>query len=196
MRSDWSLPICTGAERLKDEAGRKLHPTQKPESLLARIILAASRPDDLVLDPFFGTGTTGAVAKRLGRRFLGLEQDPAYVAAAERRIAAVEAAPDHTLAPLPSRRSEARVPFAALVEAGLVAPGLRLRAADGQEAVVRADGLLALGPIAGSIHKLGALVQGLPACNGWTFWQVEIAGRWCPIDDLRTRYRARLAEAG
>ncbi len=191
MRSDWHLPICSGGERLKDAAGRKAHPTQKPEALLTRVVLSASRPGDTVLDPFFGTGTTGAVAKRFGRRFIGIERDRAYAAAAAARIAAVVPVPAETLEPVPTRRTEPRLPFAVLIETGLLRPGTKLYdPARRVEAIVRADGLIAVGIVAGSIHKVGALVQGLPACNGWTFWHVEDGGRLVPIDILRDRARA------
>jgi len=196
MRSDWLLPICTGGERLKDSEGRKTHPTQKPEALLARVILAASNAGDLVLDPFFGSGTTGAVAKRLRRDYLGIERDNAYADAAEARIRAVEPLDPATVAAAPTKRGEPRIAFASLVEAGLIAPGAKLADAKRRHsALVRADGALAIGAVVGSIHKTGALVQGLPACNGWTFWHYEDAGRLIPIDDLRERAREQLREA-
>jgi modification methylase len=196
VRSDWFLPLCTGAERLKGDDGAKAHPTQKPEALLARIVLSASNPGDVVLDPFFGTGTTGAVAKKLGRRFIGLERDPGYIAHAERRIAAVEATPPELLLTTPAKREEPRVAFASVVEAGLIQPGTRLHDARRRhEAVVKPDGTLLAGGIAGSIHKIGALVQGLPACNGWTFWHVETAEGLQPVDTLRKAYRVTHAEA-
>ena len=191
MRSDWLFPLCTGRERLKDDAGRKVHPTQKPEALLARVILSASHPGDVVLDPFFGTGTTGAVAKRLGRDFVGLERDPGYAAAARARIDAVEVLPAEALSAAPAKRSEPRVPFGSLVEAGLVVPGATLTDAAGRiRVVVRPDGAVALGAIIGSIHKIGALAQGLPACNGWTFWHLEQGQDRVLIDTLRTDFRA------
>ena len=196
VRSDWFLPICTGEERLKDAAGRKVHPTQKPESLLARVILTASRPGDLVLDPFFGSGTTGAVARRLRRCFIGAERDETYAAAAAARIAAVAPLDADTLVTAASRRSEPRIPFSAVLEAGLLRPGEVLRDAGGRhEALVRADATLSLRSIVGSIHKIGALAQGLPACNGWTFWHFERAGARLPIDELRTQLRAAFKEA-
>ncbi len=196
LRSDWLFPICTGHERLKDESGRKTHPTQKPEALLARILLAASHAGDVVLDPFFGSGTTGAVAKRLGRHFVGVEREEAYAAAARRRIAAVESLPPEAVAPAPSKRSEPRVPFSAVVEAGLIEPGAVLVDEKGRHrAVVRADGALGLGAITGSIHKIGALAQGLPACNGWTFWHFRRGDRLEPIDALRSMMRERLRAA-
>ncbi|MGD0721648.1 MAG: site-specific DNA-methyltransferase [Roseiarcus sp.] len=195
-RSDWFLPICTGAERLKDASGRKSHPTQKPEALLARVLLAASNPGDLVLDPFFGTGTTGAVARRLGRSYLGLERDPVYADAARARIAAVEPLPEDAIALAPTRRNEPRVAFASVVEAGLIRPGEILRDSRRRHAaLVRADGTVTLGPAIGSIHKIGALAQGLPACNGWTFWHVERTGGLTVIDDMRTNIRAMMREA-
>ncbi|MGO8798232.1 MAG: site-specific DNA-methyltransferase [Roseiarcus sp.] len=195
-RSDWLLPICSGAERLKDAAGRKVHPTQKPEALLARVLLAASNAGDLVLDPFFGSGTTGAVARRLHRAFIGVERDPTYAAAARARIAAVEPLPAEAVAAAPTRRGEPRVAFASVVEAGLVRPGERLHDARRRHAaLVRADGALTLGPAVGSIHKIGALAQGLPACNGWTFWHVERAGALTLIDEMRADIRASMREA-
>ncbi|MGA0598933.1 site-specific DNA-methyltransferase [Enterovirga sp. CN4-39] len=193
MRSDWLFPLCTGEERLKDASGRKTHPTQKPEALLARILMAASNPGDVVLDPFFGTGTTGAVARRLGRRFVGIEREETYAEAARRRIALVRPLDEAATAALPAKRAEPRIPFLSLIESGLVQPGETVTCAAGRRsALVRADGTLKAGPAAGSIHKIGALVQGLPACNGWTFWHVERAGNRLVLDALRTEMRARL----
>jgi modification methylase len=196
VRSDWFLPICSGPERLKDETGRKAHPTQKPEALLTRVLLAASNAGDLVLDPFFGSGTTGVAARRLSRSFIGIERDSVYAEAARRRIDAVEPLSEEAIATAPTRRSEPRVAFASIVEAGLARPGERLVDAGRRyTAVVRADGALAVGAAVGSIHKIGALVQGLPACNGWTFWHIERAGGLTPIDDLRAGIRAAMREA-
>src|SRR5882757_3673792 len=162
VRSDWTLPLCTGDERLKGQDGKKLHPTQKPEALLARVMLSSSRPDDLVLDPFNGTGTTGAVAKRLGRRFIGFEREAAYAAAAEKRIAAVAPLEAPTLAPFMTAREAPRVPFAALLERGMVTAGAKLVDSKGRHrALVRADGAVTLGESVGSIHRIGALAQGL-----------------------------------
>ena len=193
MRSDWLFPLCTGEERLKGGDGKKLHPTQKPEALLARIILAASRPDDLVLDPFSGTGTTGAVARRLRRRFVGVEREAQYAAAADKRIAAVEPMAEPALASFMTAREAPRVAFAALVERGLVVPGITLvDAKKRHQALVRADGALALGEAVGSIHRIGALAQGLEACNGWTFWHVQTPQGLTVIDALRARVRAEM----
>jgi modification methylase len=199
VRSDWTLPLCTGEERLKAGDGKKLHPTQKPEALLARVILAASKPGDLVLDPFSGTGTTGAVAKRLGRQFLGIERDSHYAEAARERIAAVTPLPEETLAPFMTARQAPRVPFAALIERGMVTPGATL--VDGKrrtKAIVRADGAIALAGRAGtvgSIHRIGAVAQGLDACNGWTYWYLETKKGLVPLDTLRSEFRAAMAEA-
>src|SRR5581483_4265290 len=205
MRSDWFIPLCTGEERLKGLDGKKLHPTQKPEALLARVILAASRPDDVVLDPFCGTGTTGAVARRLHRNFIGVERDSGYAAAARARIEAVEPLDEPALASFKTAREAPRVPFAALIERGLVSPGIKLvdakrrhRAlvrADGAVALVHADGAVSLEGQVGSIHKIGALAQGLEACNGWTFWHVETPKGLRPIDEFRAQLRAEMAEA-
>jgi len=193
MRSDWTIALCTGAERLKTGGGRKLHPTQKPEALLARVILASSRPDDLVLDPFCGTGTTGAVAKRLARRFIGIERERSYAAAARKRIAAIEPLASPALAPFMTAREAPRIPFSTLIERGLVAPGARLCDAKRKvEALVRADGAIALGQAVGSIHRIGALAQGLEACNGWAFWHVETPSGLISIDALRAEIRAQM----
>jgi modification methylase len=194
VRSDWTIPLCTGEERIKDANGKKVHPTQKPEALLARVMLSASRPDDLVLDPFCGSGTTGAVAKRLGRRFIGLERDKTYAAAAEKRIAAVEPLPAPSLAPFMTARDAPRVAFATLVERGLVSAGAQLTDAKRRhKALVRADGAVALGEKVGSIHRIGAFVQGLEACNGWSFWHVDTPTGLISIDALRAEFRAEMA---
>jgi modification methylase len=194
MRSDWLLPLCGGPERLRRD-GRKAHPTQKPEALLHRVLLASTRPGDLVLDPFFGTGTTGAVAKRLGRRYIGIERDEDYAALARARIAAIEAAPAESVLTT-ARRDEPRIPFGTLIERGLVQPGDVLVDAGGRHrAKVRADGTLIAADARGSIHQVGAHVQGLPACNGWAFWHLERAGKRISIDVLRQKVRGELSGA-
>jgi modification methylase len=196
MRSDWFFPICTGAERLKDAQGNKAHPTQKPEALLARAILSASNPGDLILDPFFGSATPGAGATRLGRSFIGIERDETYAAAARARITAVEVLPHAAIAPAPSKRSLPRIAFAEVLDAGLIAAGEILTDERRRfTALVRADGTLVLGDIVGSIHKIGALAQGLPACNGWTFWHVERAGKLTLIDSMRATMRVAMRQA-
>jgi modification methylase len=195
MRSDWSLPLCTGAERLKDDAGAKLHPTQKPEALMHRVLLATTNAGDLVLDPFAGSGTTGAAAKRLGRRFIGIERDEAYVRAARSRIASVTPTPAENLAVTGNKKDEPRIPFGHVIEAGFVNPGDILVSPDGHHrARVRADGSLVAGDYSGSIHRVGALVANAPACNGWTYWHVEQPGRGRePIDLFRREARRRMA---
>ena len=191
MRSDWTLALCTGEERIKDADGKKAHPTQKPEGLLHRVLLAATRPGDVVLDPFFGTGTTGAAAKRLGRRFIGIERDETYARVAEKRIKAVIPAAPEDLVVMGSKRAEVKVPFGALVEAGLLAPGDKLYCPRGdREARVRADGSLVAGELTGSIHKLGALFENAPACNGWTYWRFKTDQGLRSIDTLRAEVRA------
>ncbi|MFC5584051.1 site-specific DNA-methyltransferase [Nitratireductor kimnyeongensis] len=186
MRSDWLFPICTGKERLKNEDGGKLHPTQKPEALLARVMMASTKPGDVVLDPFFGSGTTGAVAKRLGRHFVGIERQDDYIEAASARIAGVEPLEDMDLAQMQAKRAAPRVAFGSLLDAGLMQPGTQLHDSKRRwSANVRADGTIAIGNEAGSIHRIGARVQGLEACNGWTFWHFEEEGSLKPIDSLR-----------
>jgi modification methylase len=233
MRSDWLIPLCTGPERLKGGDGKKTHPTQKPEALLQRVLLATTNVGDIVLDPFFGTGTTGAVARRLDRRFIGIERDPAYAKAAAERIAAVVPWDVSALETQRSKRSEPRVPFGALIELRLLEPGAKLWDEKGRVwAEVRVDGTLALTPKSfshpqarlpaekpgaaaarsakrarepaqaelpqqqGSIHRMGAVVQGAAACNGWTFWHYEAAGHLKPIDVLRNEARRQLGLTG
>jgi modification methylase len=193
MRSDWNLPICSGNERLKNADGEKAHSTQKPESLLHRVIVASSRPGDVILDPFFGSGTTGAVARRLGRHFIGLERDKAYASLARQRIADIDPAPADCIEVTKSKRSEPRIPFGWVVERGLLPPGTVLQGTQKRHrAKVRADGTLVCADATGSIHQMGAHVQGLDACNGWTFWQYEHKGSLVSIDVLRQRLRADL----
>ncbi len=196
VRSDWTLPLCTGEERIKGGDGKKLHPTQKPESLLARVILSSSRPGDTVIDPFNGTGTTGAVAKRLGRSYIGFERDQSYADAARKRIAAIEPLPGASLAQFMTAREAPRVAFATLVERGMVLPGAHLFDAKRRmKAMVRPDGALAFGESVGSIHRIGAVAQGLDACNGWTFWHIETPKGLKPIDTLRAEIRAEMSIA-
>lgn len=195
MRSDWLFPICSGHERLKGDDGKKVHPTQKPEALLARIMMASTKPGDVILDPFFGSGTTGAVAKRLGRHFVGIEREQDYIDAASARIDAVEPLGKAMLSVMTGKKAEPRVAFNTLIESGLIKPGTVLTDAKRRHsAIVRADGTLASGGEAGSIHRLGAKVQGLDACNGWTFWHFEEGNTLKPIDELRTVIRNDLAK--
>jgi len=194
MRSDWVLPICTGHERLKDANGDKAHPTQKPESLLHRVLVGTTNPGDVVLDPFFGTGTTGAVAKMLGRQFIGIEREEAYRAAAADRIARVRPFDASALETTGSKRAEPRVPFGQLVERGLLRPGEMLVSPRGKAAKVRADGTLVGDSMTGSIHQVGAHYEGAPSCNGWTYWHFRRDGRTIPIDLLRQQIRAELGD--
>ncbi|EJF90544.1 site-specific DNA-methyltransferase [Bartonella tamiae] len=198
MRSDWLFPICTGAERLKNTQGHKVHPTQKPEALLARIIMSSSKPGDVILDPFFGSGTTGAVAKRLGRDFVGIEREQTYIDAAMDRINAVQVLAQPELAIHSGKRAEPRIAFLSLVEAGLIAPGTVLYdKRKNISAIVRADGTLVSEGQAGSIHKVGRLVQGAESCNGWTYWHYEDRQNLLsPIDTLRTHIREKMVQHG
>ncbi len=193
MRSDWTLPLCTGAERLKNRDGRKAHPTQKPEALLHRIVLATTRPGETVLDPFFGTGTTGAAAKRLGRHYIGIERDGDYIEAARARLKKVTPAAAEDVMVTRSKKEEPRVPFGQIVEAGFLRPGDILHSPDGRaQARVRADGSLAFDGQTGSIHRIGAVAAKAPACNGWTYWHCQNGQ---PIDHFRREIRLKMALA-
>jgi modification methylase len=188
MRSDWVLPICGGSERLK-QGGTKVHPTQKPEALLYRVLLATTAKGDVVLDPFFGTGTTGAVAKRLGREWIGCERESVYRDAALERIALALPLDESAIATMQSPKTAPKVAFGTLVETGWIAPGTVLSDKKRRmAATVRTDGTLAAGAEGGSIHSLGAKLQNAPACNGWTFWHVEHEGEFKPIDAIRQLY--------
>jgi modification methylase len=196
MRSDWLMPLCTGPERLRNQHGLKLHPTQKPEALLHRVLLASTAPGDIVFDPFLGTGTTAAVAKRLQRHFIGIERHPAYAEAAIGRIRRTRAAPTEGITTTPSKREAPRIPFGTLVENGMVPPGTVLHdRARRVRATVMADGSVTGGNVQGSIHKIGALVQNAPSCNGWTFWHLERDGALVVLDVLRTEHIAAMAPA-
>ena len=192
MRSDWLFPICSGPERLKDDGGRKAHPTQKPEALLHRILIGSTKPGDMVLDPFFGTGTTGAVAKRLGRKFIGIERDTDYARAADERIAKVQPASTST----PSKRCPRSAPSRAfrsaqIIELGIIEAGpeaVRLAPQSARRSPRRRHAVACRQQA--SIHRLGAIVQGKAACNGWTYWHFEAEGKLKPIDVLRVRSQA------
>ena len=194
MRSDWTIPLCTGSERLKDEKGKKAHPTQKPEALLKRVLLATTNPGDVVLDPFSGTGTTAAAAKMLGRDYVGIEQDPAYIRLSRARLKAITPLNGEALETQKGARALPRVPFGALVENGWLKPGDRLWSPKKRHfARIRVDGSLSTGDASGSIHRLGAHVMKAPACNGWTFWHFESTkGDLAPIDLLRRKYRQEM----
>ena len=193
MRSDWTFPICSGGERLKDDAGHKAHPTQKPEALLYRVLLATTERGDVVLDPFFGTGTTGAVAKMLGRDFIGIEREEAYRKVAEARLAKVRRFEREALEVTASKRAAPRVPFGQLVERGMLRPGEELYSMNKRhKAKVRADGTLVGGDVRGSIHQVGAALEGAPSCNGWTYWHIKRDGKSVPIDVFRQQIRAEM----
>ncbi|MCL4142620.1 UNVERIFIED_CONTAM: hypothetical protein GTU68_041115 [Idotea baltica] len=193
MRSDWVLPICNGHERLKNEDGDKAHPTQKPESLLHRVLVGSTNPGDVILDPFFGTGTTGAVAKMLGRDFIGIEREEEYRKVAKKRIANVRKFDNEALQTTTSKRAEPRVPFGQLVERGMLRPGENLYSMNNRhKAKVRADGTLIGDDVKGSIHQVGAALEGAPSCNGWTYWCYKKEGKTVSIDVLRQQIRAEM----
>lgn len=197
MRSDWTLPLCTGSERLKTDDGEKGHATQKPEALLYRVLMASTNPGDLVLDPFFGTGTTGAVAKKLGRDFIGIEREADYIKLAQKRIDAIQPISDDDMLHRPAKREEPRVPFGWLVERGLLKPGTVITDSTSRNtAKIGADGsvLAAKGAhqYRGSIHKVGAAMQNAPSCNGWTYWHYKDGKETFPIDRLRQKIRSEM----
>ena len=192
MRSDWMLPICTGHERLKDGKGDKAHPTQKPMGLLHRVLVGTTSPGDVVLDPFFGTGTTGAVAKMLGRDFIGIEQDAGYRALAEKRLSNIRRYDQTALEVSQSKRAAPRVPFGTLIERGMLRPGEVLTSTNGKSAKVRADGTLVADDVTGSIHQVGAHLEGAPSCNGWTYWCYQVDGKQVSIDVLRQQIRSEM----
>ncbi|WP_308909399.1 site-specific DNA-methyltransferase [Pseudokordiimonas caeni] len=192
MRSDWVIPICSGKERLKD-GEKKAHATQKPEALLYRVLMSSTKPGDVILDPFFGTGTTGAVAKKLGRHFIGIERETDYIRVAQARIAEASPADAEALGYNEGKRAQPRVPFGTLVERGMITPGTTLYDSHRRFAArVRTDGTLVAADSKGSIHQVGASVQGAPACNGWTFWHVEKKGQLYPIDVFRQQIWAEM----
>ncbi|MBO6281744.1 MAG: site-specific DNA-methyltransferase [Alphaproteobacteria bacterium] len=192
MRSIWKLPICTGKERLKNGSGEKLHPTQKPEALLYRILLASTKPGDVVLDPFFGTGTTGAVAKKLGRHYIGIERDPSYVAGARERLAEITPIEGEAME-YTCKKKMPRVPFGAVLEHGMLQPGDVLTDASGKHtAVIRSDGSIKSNSAEGSIHQVGAAEQNAAACNGWEYWYYKNGKELICIDALRKQIRAEL----
>jgi site-specific DNA-methyltransferase (adenine-specific)/modification methylase len=187
MRSNWDLPICNGSERLKKD-GKKIHSTQKPEALLHRILLATSNKNDLILDPFLGSGTTATVAKKLGRNYFGIEKEKNYFKAAEQRIKTTKPIEDDLLDTLKNNRSKPRIPFGSLVELGIIKPGTNIF--DNKKKItarIMADGSIKHNQAEGSIHKVAATILGAESCNGWTFWHCDINGRTYPIDYLRQR---------
>lgn len=198
MRSDWLIPICSGGERLKDDDGNKVHTTQKPEALLYRVLMTATKPGDVILDPFFGTGTTGAVAKKMGRHFIGIDREDKYIKAAQKRIDAIETG-DMSALKIENKREEVRIPFSMLLEHGLLEPGTVLTCPKGEKtATVHADGSLMSDKIKASIHKMGATLQNAPSCNGWTYWHMSDQkqnGKAIPIDELRKIMREKVSQS-
>ena len=192
MRSDWVIPICSGGERVKTD-GVKAHPTQKPEALLYRVLLACTNPGDVVLDPFFGTGTTGAVARRLGRQWIGIERETKYVKVARERIASTLELDESAMRTMASKKSQPKVPFGVLIETGMIEPGAILTDSKRRwQARVGADASVELSGKLGSIHQIGAAAQGAPSCNGWTFWHLAQGDALVCLDELRQRYIAAL----
>ncbi len=194
MRSDWQVPLCTGKERLKDNNGEKLHPTQKPEALLYRVLMSSSNVGDVVLDPFFGTGTTGAVAKKIGRNFIGIERDRAYVEGAQKRIDEVVKVRNGACLGYTTKKRQPRVPFGSVIECGLLKAGDKLYNAKGDiTALIRSDGTLVSTFGSGSIHQMGATAQNAPACNGWVYWHYKDENdELVQIDELRKIVRDEL----
>ena len=192
MRSDWFLPICSGSERLKGKDGKKVHPTQKPEALLHRIIIATTKKGDIILDPFLGTGTTAVVAKRLGRKIIGIEKDKRYLKEAQKRIDKARPYSEKDLEITETKKDLERVPFGQLVERGLLNPGDELTSVNKRYvAKVRPDGTLIAHKAKGSIHKVGAILEGSPSCNGWSYWHVKKDGELIPIDYFRQKARTQ-----
>ena len=187
MRSDWTLPICNGKERLKKN-GKKIHSTQKPEALLHRIILATTNKGDLICDPFIGTGTSAVVAKKLGRKYFGIEKDKKYFGAANKRINQTKVIEDNYLDTVENNKSKARIPFGSLVEMGIIKPGSVLFDQKRKfNAKIMADGSLKHKGNEGSIHRVAAKIMGTESYNGWTYWYCNIKGNSVSIDNLRQR---------
>jgi site-specific DNA-methyltransferase (adenine-specific)/modification methylase len=187
MRSNWNLPICNGTERLKKN-GKKVHSTQKPESLLHRVLLASSNKGDLILDPFLGSGTTATVAKKLGRNYYGIEKEKSYFKAAQHRLKNTKPIEDNFLDTLKNNRSKPRIPFGSLVELGIIKPGTSIF--DPKKKIIAkimADGSIKHNQAEGSIHKVAATILGAESCNGWTYWHCDVNGKIVPLDSLRQR---------
>ena len=190
MRSTWNLPICNGNERLKNN-GKKVHSTQKPESLLHRIILASTNKKDLVLDPFLGSGTTAVVSKKLGRNYIGIEKEKKYFEAASKRIQNTKVIKDDFLDTLQNNKSKPRIPFGSLVEMGVIKPGTEIYDQNKKvNAKIMVDGSIKHQEFEGSIHKIAAKIIGTESCNGWTYWHYQSGNLLKPIDELRQRLRS------
>jgi len=187
MRSDWTLPICNGSERIKRN-GKKVHPTQKPESLLHRVLLASTNKGDFVFDPFLGTGTTAVVAKKLGRNYFGIDKEKKYIKTAKQRLKKTIKIEDHYLDTIKNNKSKPRIPFGSLVELGIVKPGMSVFDQKKKvNAKIMADGSIKYQNSEGSIHKVAAKIIGAESCNGWTYWHYNKNGSILPIDHLRQR---------
>ena len=190
MRSDWHIPICAGKERLRKDNHQRSHPSQRPEALLYRILLASSQKGDLILDPFLGSGTTAVVAKKLQRNFIGIEQDKDYITLAQKRLNETQVLKDNLVTLTQSRKDLPKVPFGELVEQGIIPPGAVLTDAKERfKATVTIDGSLKIDTLSGSIHQVGAKLQGLPSCNGWDFWHVKNKTSSILLDHVRGDYR-------
>jgi site-specific DNA-methyltransferase (adenine-specific)/modification methylase len=187
MRSDWMLPICNGKERIKKN-GKKIHSTQKPESLLHRILLAASNKGDLIFDPFLGTGTTAVVAKKLGRNYFGIEKEKKYFNSIKKSVEETMRIDDHLLDVIKNNKKKPRIPFGSLVELGIIKPGTNIFDQKKKiNAKIMADGSIKHQNFEGSIHKIAAKILGADTCNGWTYWHYDLSGAMVPIDNLRQR---------
>ena len=190
MRSDWYIPICSGKERLRETNNQRSHPTQKPEALMYRIILSSTNKGDIILDPFLGSGTTAVVAKRLQRNFIGIEQDKEYISLAKKRLKQTKVLNDEVVIMKKSRKDLPKVPFGELVEQGIIPPGAVLTdKKEKYKATVTVDGSLKINNISGSIHKVGATIQGLSNCNGWDFWHIKNKSTSILLDEVRDKYR-------
>ena len=191
MRSDWTLPICNGSERIK-KGGKKVHSTQKPESLLHRVLLASTNKDDLILDPFLGTGTTAVVAKKIGRNYFGIEKEKKYFNVAKQRLKKTIKIEDHYLDTIKNNKSKPRIPFGSLLEMGIIAPGMQIFDPKKKiNAKIMADGSIKCNGSEGSIHKVAAKIIGAESCNGWTYWHYNLDGTFVPIDNLRKRLMSK-----
>ena len=190
MRSDWYIPICSGKERLRKNNNQRSHPTQKPEALMYRIILSSTNKGDIILDPFLGSGTTAVVAKKLQRNFIGIEQDKEYISLAKKRLKQTKVLNDEVVIMKKSRKDLPKVPFGELVEQGIIPPGAVLTdKKEKYKATVTVDGSLKINNISGSIHKVGATIQGLSNCNGWDFWHIKNKSTSILLDEVRDKYR-------
>jgi len=190
MRSDWFIPICSGKERLRENNNQRSHPTQKPEALMYRIILSSTNKGDIILDPFLGSGTTAVVAKKLQRNFIGIEQDKEYISLAKKRLKQTKVLNDEVVKMKKSRKDLPKVPFGELVEQGIIPPGAVLTdKKEKYKATVTVDGSLKINNISGSIHQVGATIQGLSNCNGWDFWHIKNKSTSILLDEVRDKYR-------